>query len=80
MTVESVCSLLGWMTVINLGILTGWFLLFSLAHEWMYRLHKRWFELSVANFDSIHYTSMAYYKIAMLLFNLTPYLALQIVV
>jgi hypothetical protein len=80
MPLERLSEMLGWMTVINMGILTGWFLVFISAHEWMYQLHKRWFQLSVAGFDTIHYTGMAYYKIGIFLLNLTPFLALQIVV
>ncbi len=80
MTVEIVRAVLGWMSVINLGILTGWFLSFVFARNLIYQLHTRWFGLSVTDFDVVHYSGMAYYKIAIFLFNLTPFLALQLVV
>ncbi|WP_339374101.1 DUF6868 family protein [Methylogaea oryzae] len=70
--------MLGWCAVLNLGLLLCWFLLFLLAHDRLYRLHARWFQLGEAQFDAIHYGGMAAYKIAILLFNLTPYLALRI--
>jgi len=50
---------LGWCTLINLCLLLVWFLVFALAHDWMYRLHGRWFQISVETFDAIHYTGMA---------------------
>jgi hypothetical protein len=65
--------------VINYAVLLSWFLAFRFAHDWMYRLHKRWFRIPVEQFDAIHYGSMAMYKIGVILFNLVPYVALLIV-
>lgn len=78
MTIEIVRESLLWCTVINYGILLFWFLLFSLAHDWIYRLHGRWFRLSIERFDAVHYGAMAVYKVGVLLFNLVPYIALTI--
>lgn len=79
MPVETLHALLLWSTVINYLVLLCWFAIFSLAHNWMYQLHANWFRLSVERFDTIHYAGMAGYKIAVLVFNLVPYLALHIV-
>jgi len=68
-----------WCAVINYGVLLLWFLFFLLAHNGMYRLHSRWFHLSVEQFDALHYAGMALFKIGILLFNLVPYIALRIV-
>ncbi|WP_407656543.1 DUF6868 family protein [Methyloglobulus morosus] len=43
--------------------------MFTLAHDWMYRLNCRWFKLSVETFDALHYAGMAVYKIGILLLN-----------
>jgi hypothetical protein len=43
MSIELTRSFLLWCTVINYGILLVWFLLFTLAHDWMRRFHGRWF-------------------------------------
>lgn len=80
MTIEIVIKILGWLTLFNMGVLTVWFLLIVLAHDWVYQLHGKWFKLSVECFDAIHYAGMAFYKIGIFLFNLTPFLALQLVV
>ena len=79
MTLEMIRSTLAWSTVINLGILLWWFVFISLAHDWTYRFHSKWFRLSEENFDTIHYAGMALFKIGIFLFNLAPYLALRIV-
>ena len=47
-----------------------------LAHDWRYRWHGRWFQLSMDHFDALHYGGMALFKIGILLFNLVPYIAL----
>ena len=65
-------------TLVNYAILIAWFLAFVFARDWMRRLHGRWFKLPDATFDAIHYAGMAAYKIGILLFNLTPLLALQL--
>ena len=79
MALETVRAALAWCTVINLGLFIWWFLFFITAHDWMYRLHGRWFKMSVERFDALHYAGMALFKMALLLFNLVPYLALRIV-
>ncbi|MCK5092760.1 MAG: hypothetical protein KAR30_09560 [Gammaproteobacteria bacterium] len=79
MTVEITRDVLGWCSVINMGLLLWWFLFFTLAHDLVYRIHGKWFNLSVDRFDSIHYAGMAFFKISIILFNIVPYLALRIV-
>lgn len=61
-----------WCAGMNYAVLLVWFVIFVLAHDWMYALHTRWFKLSAEVFDGIHYTAMAVYKIGILLFNLVP--------
>ena len=46
--------------------------------RWLFRLHTRWFRLSVERFDAIHYAAMALYKVGILLLNLVPYVALRV--
>ena len=64
--------------IVNCAVLIAWFLAFVLAREWMRKVHGRWFKLPDATFDAIHYGGMAVYKIGILLFNLTPLLALYL--
>ena len=79
MSVELARSFLLWCAVINYGILLVWFLVFTLAHDWMRRFHGRWFRLSDEQFDSLHYLGMSIYKIGILLFDLVPFVVLWIV-
>ena len=79
MTFETIRDMLAWCTVINMAWLMLWFLGFVLAHDWIYRVHRKWFNLSVEKFDGLHYGTMALFKIGIVLFNLGPYLAMRIV-
>jgi Family of unknown function (DUF6868) len=79
MTVEQIRDVLAWCSVINIGLLLWWFLLFALAHDFVYRLHGKWFKLTVERFDAIHYAGMAFFKIGIFLLNIVPYLAIRIV-
>ena len=80
MTVEQIRDVLAWCAVINIGLLLWWFLMFALAHDFVYRLHGKWFKLTVERFDAIHYAGMAFFKIGIFLLNIVPYLALRIVI
>jgi len=79
MTVEILRSALGWCAVINMGLLLWWFLFLTLAHDWVYHMHSKWYRLSEENFDSIHYAGMTFFKIMLFAFNIVPYFALRII-
>jgi len=79
MTLDIVRNALGWCTVINFGVLLAWLLLITLARDWVYDLHRRWFKLSTEALNTIHYAGMGLFKIGIWLFNLVPYLALRMV-
>lgn len=80
MTIEMFRDVLGWSALINYAVLMVWFLVFSFARDWIYRLHGKWFKLLPESFDAIHYAAMAFYKLCIFVFNLGPYLALRIVI
>ncbi len=62
-----------------MGFLLVWWLMFIFAHDWIYQLHKQWFQLTITQFDGIHYKGMIAYKLLTLIFALVPYLALSII-
>jgi hypothetical protein len=79
MTIDIARELLGWCSVINVGLLSLWFLFFILSHYFMFRLHGKIFYMSGEKFVFINYAGMAIFKINILIFNVVPYLALLIV-
>lgn len=64
--------------LLNYAILIVWFLAFVFARHFIKKLHMQWFKLSDVQFDTIHYAGMAIYKIAILVLNLVPYIALKL--
>jgi hypothetical protein len=80
MIIEIARTFLLWCTVINYGVLLVWFLVFVFAHDWIQRIHGRWFRLSRDQFDILHYAGMSIFKIGIILFNLVPLVVLSILV
>ena len=78
MTTIEIKQVLLWCVGINYGVLLVWFGVFVYAHDWMYRLHTRWFKLSVETFDALHYAGLSIYKIGVILLNLVPLVALYL--
>jgi hypothetical protein len=78
MAIYNIEQILIWCIGINYAILIVWFCVFIYAHNWLFELHSRWFKLSVETFDVINYAAMASYKIAVMLFNVVPLIALLI--
>jgi hypothetical protein len=79
MSIEVTRTFLLWCTAINYGILLLWFLVFVFAHDWILRIHGRWFRLSTDQFDTLHYAGMTVFKVGIILFNLVPVLVLYII-
>jgi NADH:ubiquinone oxidoreductase subunit 2 (subunit N) len=79
LTKENVRKFLGWSSVINLGLLLYWILVITLGNEFVFQIHNWWFDIPHDRFDEIHYTMMGYYKLMVILFNVTPYLVLRFV-
>ncbi len=79
MTLEEIRATLAWCSVINIGLLLWWFVFIAFAHDWVYKMHSRWFNIPIEKFDAIHYAGIAFFKISIFLFNLVPYFALRIV-
>jgi len=78
MNIAQLTDFLLYCTLINYVILLIWFFAFIFAKNLMKKLHRQWFNLSDQNFDAIHYSAMAVYKIGILLLNLVPLIALKL--
>ncbi|MDR3453598.1 MAG: hypothetical protein P4L96_12505 [Rhodoferax sp.] len=76
MTLNEIREALLWCVGINYALLCLWFGVFRYAHDGLYRMHTRWFKLSVETFDALNYAGMAVYKLGIMLFNLVPVIAL----
>jgi hypothetical protein len=79
MTVDMIHGVLGWCSIINIVILLIWFAMITLAHDKVYKLHSKWFNISKEKFDEIHYAGMAFFKMSVFVLNVVPYIALSII-
>lgn len=79
LTFELVRDILGWCTLINIAFLLVWWLMLVFLHDFVFRMHTKWFPMSEENFNKIHYAGAALYKVLIFAFNLVPYLAMRIV-
>lgn len=68
-----------WSLGINYAILLCWFSAIAFARGFVRKVHGYWFNLSDQTFDTVHYSGMAFYKVAIFIFNLAPLLALWII-
>lgn len=80
MTTLQIEHALLWSAGINYAVLVVWVALVVFAHDPLRRLSQRWFRLDVTKFDQIHYSAIAAYKLAILLFNVVPYVAIRLVI
>lgn len=77
MTISILIDALGWCVLFNILLYLVWVFLFIFKRDWMYHFHTRWFNLTPATFDRIHYSGIAFYKLLIIFFNLIPYLVLR---
>lgn len=79
MTTNDIKHVLLWCVGLNYAILLIWSGVFIFAHDWMYRVHTRWFKLSLETFDAMNYAGLAVYKIGIILLYPVPLIALCLV-
>lgn len=79
MDIEQVTAVFGWMLVINVGLyaLAAVFIIF--ARDWVSNLEARITGVPAEEWPRIFVTYLSQYKIAIIVFNLAPYVALRIV-
>ena len=78
MTIETIRHFFAWCTLINYVVLLLWVALTIWAPGFLTWISTKWFDLSVEKFRSLNYAGISFYKLGIILFNLTPYLALRI--
>lgn len=80
MGIQVLKAFLGWCLVINFGVLLVWLLFLTLGRDFVRSRHRRWFDIPKPAFEQMQYAGMALYKMATLMFNAVPYIALHLIV
>jgi hypothetical protein len=76
MSIESLRTFLMWCTIINGGFLLLAVAFTALAQSWVYRVHRRFYPLTREQFNVAMYAFIGALKLAWLVFNAVPLVAL----
>ena len=79
MTFEIIRNIFAWCLVMNFGLLLLWLVMFLFAHDWIYKMHSKWYKITPDSFNAINYGGLGIYKMIVIVFNLFPYIAMHIV-
>ena len=77
-TIETLTEFLGWSLVINVAILTLSTLGVIAMRRTIVGIHSKLFSLEESDTVKAHFQYLAQYKIAIIVLNFSPYLALKI--
>jgi hypothetical protein len=78
LTMDVVTSFLGWCTVINFGFLLVMSVAIILLRKPIAKIHAGMFGLSEEMVSHEYFSYLANYKIAVMVFNFIPYVALRL--
>ena len=74
---ETVTAFFGWTTVINFVLLFVSSISVIAMRQWISRIHGSMFGLETVDLSRAYFQYLAQYKIAIIVFSLTPYVALK---
>ena len=78
MALDTLTSLFGWMSVINIGLLIFSTIMLTLFRAPIIRLHQTITGLDEAHLKQAYLNFIAYFKLLIIVFNLVPYIALKL--
>jgi hypothetical protein len=78
MTVEFWLEFLGWMTLVNFGILMFATVFLALFRGWAMSIHSAMTGVDQAALPTLYFSYLGNLKIAWIVLNLVPYLVLRI--
>ena len=78
MDIQAARNFFMWCSIINGGLLILSFLFCSLAANWVYKVQSRRFPMSRDKFNVAMYCLLGSFKLAVIVFNVVPYIALVI--
>ena len=78
MTIETLTELLGWASVLNIVVLMLSTIILVAMRGTIAKLHSQLFGLDEKDLGRAYFQYLAQYKIAIIVLNVAPYLALKI--
>lgn len=77
-TLAQLTELLGWASVLNLGMMIFASVLLISMKSFVISLHRKMFDIPESELTNIYFKYLAYYKILTFVVIIAPYLALKI--
>jgi len=77
-TAEALTELLGWACVINIAILMFSTLMLIVMRGFVTKIHSKLFGLDEKDLGRAYFQYLGQYKIAIIVLNISPYIALKI--
>ena len=78
MDINQITSFLGWCTAINIAILSLTTVFLIIFKEFAIKTHSKLTGVSPSKLPALYFSYLGNYKIAVLTFNLVPYVALTL--
>jgi len=79
MSTEQLRTFFGWCTLINFGLLLVGVIQIYLMADWLSEFHSKIFSIEAKSARQSYFLYLAYYKLAIIVFNLVPYVALRMI-
>lgn len=77
--ISTVISFLGWCAVLNIGLLVFAAFILVVFNAQVKTLHVKYITLDSADLNTIYFSFLGRYKLAIIMLNLVPYWALKII-
>ena len=78
MSIENLKEFFMWCTIINAGIFTFSFIVIVASKRFIHQIHSKLIPITFEQFNVIMYSSFSLLKILIFVFNVIPYIVLEI--
>ncbi len=79
MDIQTLTLFFMWCTIISSGFLLFLALIFMLTPNLVYRLQSKFIPITRETFNIVFYSFMGFFKVVVLVFNVVPWIALEII-
>ncbi len=74
----AITEFFGWCAVINISLLAVMAISLSVAGDWVAGIHASLYSVPRERLPEIYFRYLAHFKLVVLIFNITPYVALKL--
>ncbi len=75
----AVTAFFGWCSILSIGILLYTTIMLSVFKGFAKSMHTKWFGISEEQLDTLYFNFLGHLKLAIIMLNIVPYIALRII-